>query len=56
MRDRITHTLDVPVYHVIMEILYGLRYVKDLIKSQCAINRTEGSLLPDPSGSIVDIL
>ena len=33
MRDRLTHTLDVSVYYfVLMEILYGFRYTKDLTK------------------------
>ena len=33
MRDRLTHTLEVPMYHVLlMEILYGFRYIKDLTK------------------------
>ena len=33
-RDRLTHTLEVPVYHIVlMEILYGFRYIKDLIRS-----------------------
>ena len=33
MRDRLTHTLEVPVNHVVfVEILYGVRYIKDLTK------------------------
>ena len=33
MKDRSTHTRDVPVYYVVlMEVLYGIRYAKDLIK------------------------
>ena len=35
MRGRLTHTLDVPVYYVVlMEILYGFSYTKDLTKSE----------------------
>ena len=34
MRDRLTHTLDVPMYYIVlMEIFYGIRYTKDLTKN-----------------------
>jgi hypothetical protein len=34
MRDWLTHTLDVPMYYVVLvEILYGLCYTEDLTKS-----------------------
>ena len=38
MRDRVTHTLEVPVYHIfLMEIPHSFRYIKDLTQSQYAM-------------------